>query len=92
MVMSGIEDHLLHEGYFYLVASHHHRDDLIDEYPTLLLDRSVNGLIAADTPWHHDMPVPVVTVSGHTRFEAYQYCVGSSARRSNCFRAPAATR
>ena len=67
MVMSGIEDHLLHEGYFYLVASHRHRDDLIDEYPKLLLDRSVDGLIAVDTPWHHDMPVPVVTVSGHNQ-------------------------
>jgi len=65
MVMSGIEDHLLHEGYFYFVASHRHRSDLIDEYPKLLLDRSVDGLIAVDTPWHHDMPVPVVTVSGH---------------------------
>ena len=67
MVMSGIEDHLLHEGYFYLVASHRHREDLIDEYPKLLLDRSVDGLIAVDTPWHHDMPVPVVTVSGHNK-------------------------
>jgi DNA-binding LacI/PurR family transcriptional regulator len=65
MVMSGIEDHLLQEGYFYLVASHRHRDDLVEEYPKLLLDRSVDGLIAVDTPWHHDMPVPVVTVSGH---------------------------
>lgn len=40
MVMSGIEDHLLREGYFYFVASHRHRADLIDEYPKLLLARS----------------------------------------------------
>ena len=33
LVMSGIEDHLLQEGYFYFVASHRHRADLIDEYP-----------------------------------------------------------
>src|SRR5215813_5494611 len=65
LVMSGIEDHLLKEGYFYLVASHRHRDDLIDEYPNLLLGRSVDGLIAVDTPWHHQLPIPVVTVSGH---------------------------
>lgn len=69
MVMSGIEDHLLQEGYFYLVASHRHRDDLIEEYPKLLLDRSVDGLIAVDTPWHHNMPVPVVTVSGHNEIK-----------------------
>jgi len=29
-VMSGVEDHLLQEGYFYFVASHHHRPDLVD--------------------------------------------------------------
>ena len=65
LVMSGIEDHLLKEGYFYFVASHRHREDLIDEYPQLLMGRSVDGLIAVDTPWHHQLPIPVVTVSGH---------------------------
>jgi DNA-binding LacI/PurR family transcriptional regulator len=66
LVMSGIEDLLLQEGYFYFVASHRHRPDLIDEYPRLLLGRSVDGLIAVDTPWSHDdLPVPAVTVSGH---------------------------
>jgi DNA-binding LacI/PurR family transcriptional regulator len=67
LVMSGIEGLLLREGYFYLVASHRHHADLIDEYPRLLLARSVDGLIAVDTPWHHELPVPVVTVSGHNR-------------------------
>jgi len=38
LVMSGIEDHLLQEGYFYFVASHRHKPDLIDEYPRLLLE------------------------------------------------------
>lgn len=65
LVMSGIEDHLLQEGYFYFVASHRHKQDLIEEYPTLLLGRSVEGLIAVDTPFDHDLPIPVVTVSGH---------------------------
>jgi LacI family transcriptional regulator len=66
LVMSGIEDHLLQEGYFYFVASHRHRVDLIDEYPKLLLARSVDGIIALDTPWTHaDLPIPAVTVSGH---------------------------
>jgi DNA-binding LacI/PurR family transcriptional regulator len=66
LVMSGIEDHLLQEGYFYFVASHRHRNDLIDEYPKMLLARSVDGLIALDTPWTHaDLPIPAVTVSGH---------------------------
>jgi LacI family transcriptional regulator len=65
LVLSGIEDHLLQEGYFYFLASHRHRPDLIDEYPRLLLERSVEGLIAVDTPCRTHLPVPVVAVSGH---------------------------
>lgn len=64
-VMSGVEDHLLQEGYFYFVVSHRHRADLIDEYPRLFVERSVDGLIAVDTPWTLPLSVPVVTVSGH---------------------------
>ncbi len=66
-VMSGVEDLLLQEGYFYFVVSHRHRADLIDEYPRLFLERSVDGLIAVDTPWTLSLSVPVVTVSGHNQ-------------------------
>lgn len=66
-VMSGVEDHLLQEGYFYFVVSHRHRADLIDEYPRLLLERSVDGLIAVDTPWTLSLSIPIVTVSGHNQ-------------------------
>ena len=68
-VMSGIEDYLLQEGYFYFVASHRHRADLIDEYPRLFLERSVDGLIAVDTPWSLSLSVPIVTVSGHNEVD-----------------------
>jgi LacI family transcriptional regulator len=64
LVLSGIEGHLLREGYFYLVASHRHLTDLIDEYPRLLMARSVDGMIAVDTPWHSELPIPVATISG----------------------------
>jgi DNA-binding LacI/PurR family transcriptional regulator len=66
-VMSGVEDYLLQEGYFYFVVSHRHRADLIDEYPRLFLERSVDGLIAVDTPWELSLNIPVVTVSGHNQ-------------------------
>jgi DNA-binding LacI/PurR family transcriptional regulator len=69
MVMSGIEDQLLQEGYLYFVASHRHKPDLIDEYPKLLLARAVDGLIAVDTPCDRPLPVPVVAVSGHRHTE-----------------------
>src|SRR6266704_3635865 len=65
LVMSGIEDYLLQEGYFYFVVSHHHRHDLIDEYPLLLQQRAVEGLIAVDTALSEGVQVPLVAVSGH---------------------------
>src|ERR1700686_806961 len=74
-VMSGVEDHLLQEGYFYFVASHRHRADLIDEYPRLFLERSVDGLIAVDTPWTLSLSVPVVTVSGHNQVKGVKNIV-----------------
>lgn len=65
LVMSGIEDYLLEEGYFYFVVSHHHRHELIEEYPLLLQQRAVEGLIAVDTVLSDQMDVPGVAVSGH---------------------------
>jgi DNA-binding LacI/PurR family transcriptional regulator len=65
MVLSGIEDHLLQEGYFYFVASHRHRPDLIDEYPSLLQQRVVEGIIAVDTPLTSPPSLPTVAISGH---------------------------
>jgi DNA-binding LacI/PurR family transcriptional regulator len=67
LVLSGIEDHLLQDGYFYFVVSHRHRADLIEEYPRLLQQRAVEGLILVDTPSQHGVSVPVVAVSGHKR-------------------------
>jgi LacI family transcriptional regulator len=64
-VMSGVEEHLLTEGYFYFVASHRFQPDLIDEYSELFLQRSVDGLIVVCAPWHRSLPIPVVTVSCH---------------------------
>src|SRR5713101_815149 len=65
LVMSGIEDYLLQEGYFYFVVSHRHRNDLVDEYPRLLQQRAVEGLIAVDTAVSEGFQVPLVAVSGH---------------------------
>jgi len=65
LVMSGIEDHLLQEDYFYFVVSHRHRNELIEEYPLLLQQRAVEGLIAVDTALSEGVQVPLVAVSGH---------------------------
>ncbi len=66
MVLGGIEDFLIQENYFYLVASHRHDDVLLEQYRRLLCERRVEGLIAVDTLCGgKDSPLPVVTVSGH---------------------------
>jgi LacI family transcriptional regulator len=68
-VLSGVETYLLHEGYFYIVASHRHKPELLDHYPKLFLDRCVEGIIAVDTPCQNRLPLPVVAVSGHEDVE-----------------------
>ena len=69
MVLCGVEDYLLSRGFFYFVASHRHKAELIDKYPHMLLDRSVEGLIAVDTPVRYLASLPVVAVSRHDDLE-----------------------
>src|SRR3984893_4372424 len=83
LVMSGIEDHLLQEGYFYFVVSHRHRNDLIEEYPRLLQQRSVEGLIAVDTACHEGVSIPVVAVSGHRELPGVTNIVLNHARAAH---------
>jgi DNA-binding LacI/PurR family transcriptional regulator len=65
--MSGIGDHLMREGYFYLSAHHRHKPDMIEEYPRILMGRGAEGLIAIDTALPHQLPMPVVAVAGHQK-------------------------
>jgi LacI family transcriptional regulator len=67
LVLSGIEDYMLANGYAWLAASHRHKEELIREYPQLLYTRAVEGLITIDTPYDEDLPFAVVSVSGHKR-------------------------
>ena len=67
MVMSGIGDHLMQEGYFYFSAHHRHKPDLVEEYPRLLMGRGAEGIIAIDTALEHELSIPVVAVAGHKK-------------------------
>ncbi len=67
-VMAGVEDHLLEEGYFYLVASHRWQPDLLEEYLQMLTDRAVEGFLLLNTPITHAPSLPTATVAGHHRF------------------------
>jgi DNA-binding LacI/PurR family transcriptional regulator len=69
-VLSGVEEHLIEEGYFYLTASHRRKPDLIEEYPRLFLDRSVEGFIFIDTSLEKSVgALPAVAVAGHRKIE-----------------------
>ncbi len=65
MVLNGVESALTNEGFFYLTASHLHREDLLERLPTVLVERQVEGMIAVDTPIRFEPSLPVVNVSGH---------------------------
>lgn len=68
-VLSGIGDELMEANYFYFIAHHLHRRDLIEEYPRLLMGRGVEGLIVVDTALQHSYAMPTVTVAGHKRID-----------------------
>jgi len=68
-VLSGVEEFLIEEGYFYLTASHRRKPDLIEEYPRLLMERSVEGFIVIDTILEKSLSLPVVVVAGHRKIE-----------------------
>ena len=68
-VMTGIGDHLLDKNYFYFIAHHRHRADLIERYPQMLVSRGTEGIIAIDTHIHCKPGVPTVSVAGHRRIE-----------------------
>ncbi len=68
-VLAGVEEYLIEEGYFYLTASHRRRPDLIEEYPRLLMERSVEGFIVIDTILEKSLSLPVVVVAGHRKIE-----------------------
>jgi LacI family transcriptional regulator len=66
-ILRGREDELLSQGYFYFMASHRGQAELIREYPHMLVDRAVEGMILLNTPVVQVLDVPVVAISGHQR-------------------------
>lgn len=66
-VLNGVEALLIEEGYFYLTVSHHRKPDLIEEYPRLLADRSVEGYLLIDTILEKGLHLPTVSVAGHRK-------------------------
>jgi DNA-binding LacI/PurR family transcriptional regulator len=65
LVMNGVEEYLMAAKYFYLLASHYWQPSLLDEYPKVLLERSVDGILLVNTPTPARIQVPLVSISGH---------------------------
>jgi DNA-binding LacI/PurR family transcriptional regulator len=65
LVMNGVEEYLIAAKYLYLLASHYWQPTLLEKYPQMLLERSVDGLLLVNTPAPALMSVPVVSISGH---------------------------
>jgi LacI family transcriptional regulator len=63
LVLAGLEQGLLQAGYFYNIISHHHREDLIEQAQTMMIERAVDGFVAIDTALHQHMQLPTVSIS-----------------------------
>ena len=64
-VLAGAADVFMKEGYFFFTAHHRHRRDLVEEYPQLLRQRGVDGILAIDTHLETALEMPTVTVASH---------------------------
>ncbi len=69
-VMSGVVDELTSAHYFYFTACHDWKRELIEKYPQMLVERSVDGFLLLNTAADDiAVPVPVVAISAHIAIE-----------------------
>lgn len=69
MVISGVEEYLRKNNYFFLTVIHRHDPLLLQAYSQLLLERGVEGFITTDTSITEKPPLPTAAVAGHERVE-----------------------
>ncbi len=69
LVMNGVEEYLMAAKYFFLLAAHYWQPALLEEYPKMLLERAVDGLLLVNTPSRVRVQVPTVSISGHEEVE-----------------------
>jgi DNA-binding LacI/PurR family transcriptional regulator len=65
-VMGGVVEELTAAHYFYFTACHDWKQELIETYPRMLVERAVDGFLLLNTPADQiEVPVPVVAISSH---------------------------
>jgi DNA-binding LacI/PurR family transcriptional regulator len=67
MVISGIEQHLRQNNFFFLTVIHRHDKKLLQTYSQMLQSRGVEGFITVDTSITEQPALPTVAVAGHQR-------------------------
>ena len=65
LVISGIEEYLRKNNYFFLTVIHRHDPKLLQTYAQMLLTRGVEGFITTDTSLTEKLALPTVAVAGH---------------------------
>jgi LacI family transcriptional regulator len=68
LLLNAISEYLIQKKYFYFVATHRRRPELLEEYARMLTERSVEGFIVIDTVLNSPLPLPAVAISGHKKF------------------------
>jgi DNA-binding LacI/PurR family transcriptional regulator len=69
LIISGIEEYLRKNNYFFLTVIHRHDAKLLQTYAQMLLTRGVEGFITTDTSIQQKLALPTVAVAGHQRVE-----------------------
>src|SRR5437763_4657212 len=69
LVISGIEEYLRKNNYFFLTVIHRHDPKLLQTYAQMLLTRGVEGFITTDTSLTEKLGLPTVAIAGHERVE-----------------------
>jgi DNA-binding LacI/PurR family transcriptional regulator len=69
LVISGIEEYLRKNDYFFLTVIHRHDPHLLQTYAQMLLTRGVEGFITTDTSLTEKLALPTVAVAGHESVE-----------------------
>lgn len=65
VVISGIEQHLRQNNFFFLTVIHRHDKKLLQTYSQMLQSRGVEGFITVDTSISEQPSLPTVAVAGH---------------------------
>src|SRR4051812_4786551 len=65
LVIAGVERFLRQNDYFFITGVHHHKQDQLNAYADMMVQRGVEGLIMVDLNLEYSPTLPTVAVSGH---------------------------